>query len=111
MKQKTLQALSTLHKDFLAARRLLKSMGDNAGVEIEPDQQTSLADSTMSLNGVLCAGVPGAGGHDALFAIVLSTKARSEVEHLWSTKSVCPLLLKAADKHRSGIQPEFEITW
>lgn len=86
-------------------------MGENAGVEIEPDQQTALINSTMTLNGVLCSGVPGAGGHDALFAIVLSPKARNAVENLWSSSRVCPLLLKAAEKHRSGIQPEFDITW
>ncbi len=86
-------------------------MGESAGVEIEPEQQTALANNTMHMKGVLCAGVPGAGGHDALFAIVLSKTARADVENLWSTNKVCPLLLKASNKHRSGIQPEFDVCW
>jgi phosphomevalonate kinase len=49
----------------------LKKIGQEAGVEIEPDDQTELCDATQSLNGVICAGVPGAGGADALFALVL----------------------------------------
>lgn len=41
-----------------------------AGVSIEPDSQTRIADITATLPGVLAAGVPGAGGLDAIFAIV-----------------------------------------
>lgn len=49
---------------------MLKEMGIQSKVEIEPDQQTLLADATCTLPGVISAGVPGAGGYDALFAIV-----------------------------------------
>ena len=49
---------------------MLKEMGNKAGVDIEPDQQTILADATSALPGVVSAGVPGAGGYDALYAIV-----------------------------------------
>ena len=62
----------------------MREMGTAAGVEIEPVQQTQLADQTEGLSGVLCAGVPGAGGNDAIFAIVLSVKARTRVESMWS---------------------------
>lgn len=91
-------------------------MGQNSGVEIEPDEQTALANATMGIEGVLAAGVPGAGGQDALFAIVLSQSSRQKVEQLWSTWGndavlVCPLMLRAATKDRSGIQPEFEMQW
>ena len=34
-------------------------MGDNAGVPIEPKEQTKLLDSTMELPGVISAAVPG----------------------------------------------------
>ncbi len=91
-------------------------MGQCAGVEIEPDEQSALADATMNIEGVLAAGVPGAGGQDALFAIVLSSSSRRSVEQLWSTWGngsllVCPLILTAATKDRSGVQPEFEMLW
>ena len=58
-----------LRAQFQNARRLLKKMGEKAHVGIEPDEQTALADATAELPGVVSAGVPGAGGVDALFAI------------------------------------------
>ena len=105
-------------------RELMRLMGAAAGVEIEPVQQTLLADKTEGLPGVLCAGVPGAGGNDAIFAIILSPKARSRVEDMWSQWSsegtgtgkeassvVCPLLLKAEGGLKSGVRPEFDLEW
>lgn len=66
------------------ARRLLAAMGDAAGVPIEPREQGALADATLRLPGVLAAGVPGAGGHDALFALVLASgAAAAAVEATW----------------------------
>ena len=44
---------------FTQSRKLLKRMGQYAGVEIEPDEQTVLADATEKIPGVLSAGVPG----------------------------------------------------
>lgn len=64
-----------------------RSMGEQAGVPIEPTCQTALADATMSLTGVLVAGVPGAGGFDALFTITLSPEASQAVEYLWENWS------------------------
>ena len=58
-----------LQKDFHEVRRKLKSMGNAAGVGIEPEAQTGLCDATMDLDGVIMCGVPGAGGNDAVFAI------------------------------------------
>mmetsp|Transcript_1012 Transcript_1012/g.1113 ORF Transcript_1012/g.1113 Transcript_1012/m.1113 type:complete len:557 (-) Transcript_1012:189-1859(-) len=114
--------LSTLKALFHTARELLRDMGIQAGVEIEPAQQTILADKTESLPGVLCAGVPGAGGNDAIFAITLSTAARRRVEAVWSEWGVvegdvmsgvrvCPLLLKAEGGIKSGVRAEFEMDW
>jgi phosphomevalonate kinase len=40
-------------------RRLLRSMGDMAGVPIEPIEQTQLLDEMHSIPGVVFAGVPG----------------------------------------------------
>lgn len=87
---------------FKTARSLLKRMGEGAGVGIEPDEQTRLADATEAIPGVLCAGVPGAGGVDAIFCLVLTPTARDRVEQLWSTwctasgtsAVVCPLMLQ-----------------
>lgn len=91
-------------------------MGREAGVEIEPPSQTILADKTETLQGVLCAGVPGAGGHDAIFAIVLSFTARTQVEDMWSSwgssgADVCPLLLSAEGGLDGGVRVEEEMVW
>ena len=94
---------------------MLRRMGEAAGVPIEPAEQTALADATVALPGVLACGVPGAGGFDAVFAIVLSPEAGSRVEELWSargerdsksTGGVCPLVLRV-DQH-AGIRVEDE---
>ena len=54
-----LASLQNIRKLFKRTRFWLKRMGDNAGVGIEPDASSALADRTESLAGVLCAGVPG----------------------------------------------------
>ena len=95
-----------------------------SGVSIEPDASSALADRTESLAGVLCAGVPGAGGYDALHTIVLSEDARNGVELAWSTwessmrgrnyrTTVCPLTLQAesVDDNKCGISLEKDTTW
>jgi phosphomevalonate kinase len=89
------------------SRSLLRRMGELAGVEIEPPCQTALVDATEAVTGVLCAGVPGAGGVDAIYALVLSADARKAVERVWGSwedtfdsesklQFVCPLTLTMA---------------
>ena len=106
-----------IRNQFITARALLKRMGVNAGVDIEPDTQTALADATQSLPGVLCAGVPGAGGMDAIFALLIGDSSRELVERLWSRwgseekdgVTVCPLMLK--EDISSGARTEPDILW
>lgn len=102
------------------ARSLLKRMGECAGVGIEPDDQTRLANATELVPGVLCAGVPGAGGVDAVFCLVLTPTAREKVELLWSTWKdvsgapaiVCPLMLQAdSGSVPLGTRVEPSIQW
>ena len=117
-----LQLLITLRNLFSNMRQLMRRMGGEAGVEIEPPAQTILADKTEALKGVLSSGVPGAGGNDAIFAIVLSCDARSLVEGMWSeygtetgtwttsqgvaTTIVCPLMLNAENGLEGGVRVE-----
>eukprot|EP00752_Nemacystus_decipiens_P017941 g16082.t1 len=112
----TLELLFKLQAAFAKARQLLREMGENAGVPIEPPVQTKLVDATLALPGVMCAGVPGAGGVDAVFAIVVHPDAEDGVRDLWAswriesadTKGesegavVCPLLLTASEGGRKG---------
>lgn len=104
--------LLDLRMAFLESRQNLKGMGAAAGVPVEPDSQTALADATMKLPGVVAAGVPGAGGYDALFVIYVkgpptnggkSDQVRDEIGNLWRDLSnqgndtvVCPLSVRAA---------------
>jgi phosphomevalonate kinase len=96
------------------------AIGVAAGVPIEPKEQTALADATLSkVKGVLAAGVPGAGGFDALFAIHLEpqdllsadegaaesshkTTVRDSIEELWLDwpgGGLTPLLLSNGPAH------------
>lgn len=62
-------------------------------MQIEPESQTQLLDATMHMEGVLLAGVPGAGGFDAVFAIILEG-ASDAVSKAWSLQGVLPLLVR-----------------
>ena len=104
--------LLDLRITLIESRQNLKGMGKAAGVPIEPDAQTKLANATMKLPGVIAAGVPGAGGYDALFVLYvkgeetangISDKVRDEIGDLWNSLSdtdddavVCPLNARAA---------------
>jgi len=77
------QELHRARHCFVQARALLRTMGEAADVPVEPDSQRALADYTMAQPGVLLAGVPGAGGHDALAAVLLHPRYREAVQAAW----------------------------
>ncbi|KAG6550181.1 hypothetical protein Mapa_008139 [Marchantia paleacea] len=85
------EALLETRTAFETVRGLMREMGEGAEVPLEPPVQTQLLDQTMSLNGVLFAGVPGAGGFDAVFAVTLGEDARNRVQEAWSSKGVLSL--------------------
>ncbi|KAG0258790.1 phosphomevalonate kinase [Actinomortierella ambigua] len=92
---KTASLLLELHRTFETVRKYLREMSVLADVPIEPEMQTRLLDACLEANGVLMAGVPGAGGFDAIFCIVLSDESRQAVEKIWAgfkEMSVGPLL-------------------
>ena len=73
-----------LSSSFYNVRHLLRQLGAATGADIEPVEQGKLLNETVLLNGVLMAGVPGAGGDDAIFAIVLDESIEPAVEDAWS---------------------------
>ncbi|KAG2368319.1 hypothetical protein BDR07DRAFT_1457325 [Suillus spraguei] len=83
-------------------RNLMRRMGDLAGVEIEPKQQTHLLDQSIEQAGVVGGGVPGAGGYDAIWLLICNPpnlpdeqQPLRRVESVWSTfdeSNVTPLL-------------------
>eukprot|EP00262_Sarcandra_glabra_P007982 TRINITY_DN21150_c0_g1_i1.p1 TRINITY_DN21150_c0_g1~~TRINITY_DN21150_c0_g1_i1.p1 ORF type:complete len:514 (+),score=106.52 TRINITY_DN21150_c0_g1_i1:156-1697(+) len=78
---------------ILEIRFHMQQMGKAAGVPIEPETQTQLLDATMNMEGILLAGVPGAGGFDAIFAVSLGEPS-SNVTEAWSSLGVLPLLVR-----------------
>ncbi|RNF15300.1 putative phosphomevalonate kinase protein [Trypanosoma conorhini] len=79
------------------SRRYLREMGQAAAVEIEPNALSVLLDATYALPGVFAVGCPGAGGYDAVFALVLGDEACKAVEVFWegyAAMHVCPLLVR-----------------
>ncbi|KAL6907554.1 hypothetical protein ACP4OV_002593 [Aristida adscensionis] len=87
---------------FLEIRSHMREMGVAAGVPIEPESQTQLLDATMNMEGVLLAGVPGAGGFDAVFSVTLGD-ASDAVAKAWSSAGVLPLLVR---EDRRGVSLE-----
>ena len=89
-------------------------MGEAAGVPVEPPPQTQLADATLAVPGIVAAGVPGAGGYDALFAVCITGAGlggvRDAVEAAWlgwPGGGLTPLLLAdgpPTDAPGAGVQ-------
>ncbi|KAG8382098.1 hypothetical protein BUALT_Bualt05G0041100 [Buddleja alternifolia] len=86
------KALLGARDAMLAIRCNMRKMGEAAGIPIEPESQTRLLDTTMNMEGVLLAGVPGAGGFDAVFAITLGDSSKN-VMKVWSSLNVLALLV------------------
>ena len=83
-------------------RRKMRQMGEEAAVEVEPASVTPLLDGTIDgAPGVACVGCPGAGGYDAVYALVVSSSppgpSIARVEDFWvryAALQVCPLLVR-----------------
>ena len=103
--------LFELRQSCLDSRRHLKAMGEAAGVPIEPDIQTALADATLQIPGVVAALVPGAGGYDALACLYVNhhPQVRTAIGDLWASwatpAKVCPLTVQAGS-YGDGVRVE-----
>ncbi|MCL7026616.1 hypothetical protein MKW94_017730 [Papaver nudicaule] len=92
-KEAVVKALLGARDSIVNIRCHMRKMGDEAGVPIEPESQKKLLDATMNMEGVLLAGVPGAGGFDAIFAITLG-ESTNKVTNMWSSRGVLSLLVR-----------------
>jgi hypothetical protein len=72
------ECLLSIRSAFIAIRSLYRMIGEGSQVDIEPRNQTRLCDETNRQPGVVAAGVPGAGGEDAVFVLVLSSAAAGD---------------------------------
>uniref|UniRef100_A0A7C9DS86 phosphomevalonate kinase n=2 Tax=Opuntia streptacantha TaxID=393608 RepID=A0A7C9DS86_OPUST len=87
------EALKGARNAMLEIRSHMRQMGEAAGVPIEPESQTRLLDAAMDMEGVLLAGIPGAGGFDAVFALTLGD-ASSRLAEAWSSLNVLALPIR-----------------
>lgn len=95
-----IQAFYGVHQAGQVTRNLMRKMGENAGVHIEPPTQTELLNESIAQAGVIAGGVPGAGGDDAIWVLVLESKDALEaplhrIEQVWrefKQRTVTPLL-------------------
>ncbi|CAI2170126.1 17748_t:CDS:2 [Funneliformis geosporum] len=92
---------SSIFITFQKIRGLLREMSELSQVPIEPPKQTKLLDACNDIPGVIMAGVPGAGGYDAIFCIGIGDAFNTRIEKLWNSweeMSVGPLLSKESSK-------------
>lgn len=84
----------------------MREMGEASDVPIEPPMQSALLDACSALPGVVGAGVPGAGGYDAIWVLAVTPGVEGaegasplvEVERTlvgWREMSVRPLSREA----------------
>eukprot|EP00871_Galdieria_phlegrea_P005074 jgi/Galph1/5568/GphlegSOOS_G4212.1 len=92
--------MNDMHETFLThletiitygkrCRFLLRHMGELSQVPIEPTCLTDLLDETAKIPGCILVGVPGAGGYDAIYAIVLDSHCQTQVQSLWNDSRIC----------------------
>ena len=93
-----------------AVRELVKKMGVESGVPIEPDSQTELLDALESVPGVYGGVVPGAGGFDAVALLVkddAETAARiQEFAEAWGKEKGSRVSLLAVKGEMEGVRRE-----
>ncbi|XP_047251054.1 phosphomevalonate kinase, peroxisomal isoform X2 [Capsicum annuum] len=87
---------------MLRIRYQMRKMGEAAGIPIEPESQSQLLDATMNMEGVLLAGIPGAGGFDAVFAVTLGASSKN-VTQAWSSLNVLAMLVRE-DPHGVSLE-------
>ncbi|KAF8577737.1 phosphomevalonate kinase [Ramaria rubella] len=107
--RKLLQARSAAEN----IRGCMRKMGTASGTPIEPPEQTRLLDACLGKPGVVAGGVPGAGGYDAIWLLLLEsqrgikTASVGLIEEVWSSWTeldVSPL--SAVESREWGVRVE-----
>lgn len=92
------------------SRELVKKMGVESGVPIEPDSQTELIDALSEVEGVYGGVVPGAGGFDAVAVLVRddedTTKRLEAFLEEWSKKKEAKVKLLSVRGELEGVRTE-----
>ncbi|KAK1256116.1 hypothetical protein MKX07_008375 [Trichoderma sp. CBMAI-0711] len=102
--------LGQLPDKLRQVRELIRQMGREADVPIEPDSQTELLDAISALDGVYGGVVPGAGGYDALALLMRDddeTLARvQDFLAAWSRERDAKVKLLGVKGEMEGVRQE-----
>jgi phosphomevalonate kinase len=102
------ETFSDLHQVSEQIRSRVREMGTEADVPIEPEPQTDLIDQCIAQAGVIAGGVPGAGGYDALWLLVVDAgDVINRIEGIWqryTRMNVSPLM--ANESREKGVRVE-----
>lgn len=121
VKKKIISDFIRAHELFQKTRSNMKEMGVLSKVDIEPNSQTALLDACIEKHGVIGGGVPGAGGYDAIWILVLDpsqdssrSSAIDQVEKVWldwnkDGTSVTPLLAEASNERGLRVETASEV--
>ncbi|KAG4304519.1 hypothetical protein PORY_002229 [Pneumocystis oryctolagi] len=94
-----------LHVQLKLIRKNLKIMGIKANVPIEPPSQTSLLDKCTQIPGVLGVGIPGAGGYDAIFCIIIEqSNAKKDISQIKLENDDTNLSILLSNEEHSGLE-------
>ncbi|KAG5518897.1 hypothetical protein PMAC_002428 [Pneumocystis sp. 'macacae'] len=108
------QLLDDLYFQLKLIRQKLKIIGIKAGVPIEPPSQSSLLDRCIQIPGVLGVGIPGAGGYDAIFCIIIEeSNAKNDISNIKLKENNTSFSILLSNEEHSGLKmknpKEFEI--
>lgn len=112
--QEMIDVFAEAHRLSEDVRAKMREMGKLSGVPIEPPEQTELLDACMSGAGVIGGGVPGAGGYDAIWLLVLDPTncppqelPSSRIEGVWASwKGLDVSPLSASESVAKGVRLE-----
>jgi len=101
---KTIGILIELNNAFNKQRKYMKTLGENAGTPVEPEEITRILDETERvIPGVLATGAPGAGGYDAVYTILLDPSLVAQTEQLWMHWEELPMTLLTTEEQPKGV--------
>lgn len=105
IKQFIYDILYNLYSQLKLIREQLKIIGAKSNVPIEPPSQTLLLDKCSKIPGVLGVGIPGAGGYDAIFCIIIrESNAEKDISSIELDDIDLSILLSKED--HSGLKVE-----
>lgn len=104
------ECLINIYKSGMKSNHILSKITEMSKIPIIPTYSLKLINKTLLLPGVLMAGIPGAGGFDAIYCICLSASARTNVIQQWKSRmdNIRPLNCVSSDDSVKVHDVDFE---